>query len=189
MITPLSLAAALALCAAAPALAQPAFGATVIEVRASRHPTSQRTEPEPCDPGCLLEDAGRAAASRDWRRAVELYETVLRGHAVSGEHWLAFGEALYQDGRHREAIAAYERAMQLGAAEPWRPALDVARAYAHLGNRRQALRWIERSVALGLVDRELLRAEPEFRCYGDDARFEALIGSVTPSRFPSARAM
>jgi tetratricopeptide (TPR) repeat protein len=53
------------------------------------------------------------------------------------------GNALYDAGRYKEAAASFERAMQAGVARPHEAAWSVARSYAKLGNRKQALRWAE----------------------------------------------
>jgi tetratricopeptide (TPR) repeat protein len=56
---------------------------------------------------------------------------------------VAQGHALYDAGRYKEAAASFERAMQLGVARPHEAARNVARSYAKLGNRKQAVRWAE----------------------------------------------
>jgi tetratricopeptide (TPR) repeat protein len=100
------------------------------------------------------------------------------GALTGGADWTALADSLHEVGRHREAIAAYERALQLGVADPARAAFNVARAYAHLANRRQALRWLEHAVMLGLADEELVRSEREFDRYRDDERFREIVERV-----------
>jgi len=72
------------------------------------------------------------------------------------------GEALYDAARYKEAAASFERAIQLGAARPHEAAWKVARSYAKLGNRKQALRWAEIAERLGSPSdddaREVVRA-------------------------------
>ena len=111
----------------------------------------------------------------------------------SSATWRALGDALFNEQRHREAIAAYERALQLGAAEPGSGAWQIARAYARVGNRKQALRWLGHAVALGFDDRDAFRREPAFEQYHDDPRFSASIdapraGRRSPPRLPASRA-
>ena len=65
------------------------------------------------------------------------------------------GRALYDAGRYKEAAASFERAMQLGVARPHEAAWHVARSYARLGNRKQALRWAEIAERLGSPDGKL----------------------------------
>jgi tetratricopeptide (TPR) repeat protein len=100
------------------------------------------------------------------------------GALTGGADWSALADSLHDAGRHREAIAAYERALQLGVADPARAAFNVARAYAHLDNRRQALRWLEHAVMLGLADGALVRSEREFDRYRDDERFQEIVERV-----------
>jgi tetratricopeptide (TPR) repeat protein len=57
------------------------------------------------------------------------------------DNLLLEGHSLYDAGRYKEAAASFERAMQLGVARPHEAAREVARSYARLGNRKQALRW------------------------------------------------
>lgn len=59
------------------------------------------------------------------------------------------GQSLYDAGRYKEAAASFERAMQLGVARPHEAAWEVARSYAKLGNRKQALRWAEIAERIG----------------------------------------
>lgn len=53
------------------------------------------------------------------------------------------GRELFDAGRYKEAAASFERAMQLGVERPHEAAWNVARSYAKLGNRKQAVRWAE----------------------------------------------
>lgn len=96
----------------------------------------------------------------DHSRSSEWWQQLLLDHDSVASHWNAYGEALYNDGRHRESIAAFQRAMQLGVEQPGEAAMNVARAYAHMGNRKQALRWVERALDLGGPTRASIRDEP-----------------------------
>lgn len=100
------------------------------------------------------------------------------GGRSTAHEWRARADSLRDVGRHRDAIAAYERALQLGVTEPQCAAFGVARSYAHLGNRTQALRWLRSAVGLGLTDRARIHSEPEFRRYRDDATFRAIVESI-----------
>ena len=130
---------------------------------------------------CALPARGQASGVATARVAgADPYE-LLGAHAASADRWHEVGEALRAGGRHREAIGAYERALQLGVRAPHRAALAVARSYAALGNRRQAVRWVERAVELGLADRTQL-ASPELEGLRGDPRFRAAEGALTARR-------
>ena len=112
-------------------------------------------------------------------------EPSLAAEDTSAERWWVLGETLSAADRHREAIAAFERAVQLGgdASEAsWR----IARAYARCGNRKQALRWLASAREQGFDVRGSIRREPAFDEYRGDPRFSALTDSV-PRRRPVAR--
>ena len=94
--------------------------------------------------------------------------------------WNAHGRALAAAKRHREAIAAFERAMQESNVRAEECAWFIARSYAALGNRKQALRWVERAVDLGF-DRDAIRRAPELARYRDDPVFEQLLSRTTVS--------
>jgi tetratricopeptide (TPR) repeat protein len=91
------------------------------------------------------------------------------------EHWSSRGRALYDSSRYRESIASYERALQLGVGRPEQGAWNIARGYARLGNRKQALRWLGHALDLGFTCREAIRQEPAFDDYRDDGKFIELM--------------
>jgi hypothetical protein len=112
-------------------------------------------------------------------------QPLLAADDPSAERWRLLGETLFAAHRHREAIAAFERAAQLGADAAdasWR----IARAYARYGNRRQALRWLAGAKARGFDVRAAISLEPAFDEYRGDPRFGALTDTV-PRRRPVAR--
>jgi tetratricopeptide (TPR) repeat protein len=70
------------------------------------------------------------ARSLDWHSSVRLFEQAVRAYPESPTLQFNLGEALQRKGRHQEAIAAYERTLEL------RPDLTMARvnaAIAHYG--------------------------------------------------------
>jgi tetratricopeptide (TPR) repeat protein len=140
-----------------------------------------------------LARADRAFAAQRWREAAELYQDGLGAGGGAPQRWSALGHALFNEHRHRESIAAYERALQLGAAEPATAAWQIARAYALTGNRKQALRWLGHAADMGLDARQAILREPAFDEYRDDPRLSALWDAPrssrrSPPRFPASRA-
>ncbi len=120
-----------------------------------------------------------AVAARRWRDAALLWQAALLTNADAGEHWHAYGQALYSTGRYREAIGAYQRGMQIGARQMDDALWNVARSYAQIGNRAQAIRWLEQSLARGVRTRRDVSAEPVFRRFARDERFRALIAETS----------
>ena len=145
-------------------------------------PRGIRGEPTDTSYESIVRRAERASAKGRWSDAAELWYGAVTTDDRTPEHWWKLGSALFNAHRHREAIAAFERALQLGAGEPSAGAWQIARAYAHRGNRTQALRWLARAVELGFDAREAIRREPLFEQYRRDPRFAELADSTSGGR-------
>lgn len=92
---------------------------------------------------------------------------------ANGAQWFARGHVLYRENRFRESVAAFERALQLHADSAASGARYIARAYARLGNHRQASRWLTHAC-------ELERGGDEATCHPPrDARIG---GTASPAR-------
>jgi hypothetical protein len=135
----------------------------------------------------VVSRAEHAVAARRWNEAVELLQWAVAGEQAAPDQWWELGHALFNARRHREAIAAFERAMQLGAGQPELGAWQISRAYAHRGNRKQALRWLAHAVELGFDGRRALREEPLFEQYRSDPRFSALSDPAATARRSAPR--
>lgn len=113
-------------------------------------------------------------ATRDgaWNDAAELWRDALLLDDRRGADWLALGDVLLHAERHREAAAAYQRAMQVDVRLMERGTRSVARAYARMGEDRQAVRWLEQALRLGARPAELW-SEESFRPYRDAPRLQS----------------
>jgi hypothetical protein len=122
--------------------------------------------------------ARSAFEARQWSCAATLWRSALETDARVAEHWRDYGRALYHEGHHREAVAAFERAMQLGGLPAADGAWEIARSYAWLGNKVQAYRWLARARDAGFHRLDAVREEPAFARYRNDARFESLAEGI-----------
>ena len=118
--------------------------------------------------------ARNAARHGEWNEAAELWRDALLIDDRTGAHWVAMGDALLNAERHREAVAAYQRAIQLDARLTDLGTRAVARAYARAGDDRQAVRWLEQALRIGARADELLRDE-SFRRYRDEPRLRGVV--------------
>jgi tetratricopeptide (TPR) repeat protein len=98
--------------------------------------------------------------------------------AGAAEQWTSLGRALYDSSRYRESIASFERALQLRAGRPDEQAWNIARAYAHLGNRKQALRWLSHALEMGFSRRDAIDGEAAFDRYRGDARYLDIVANA-----------
>jgi len=131
--------------------------------------TSPSVQPCPdCAGSCALDSihsltvlrARSAARDGEWNKAADLWREALLIDERSGKDWLTLADVLLRAERHREAAAAYQRAIQLDARLTDVGTRGVARAYARMGNDRQAIRWLEQALRLG--------SRPE-QLWGDEA--------------------
>ena len=145
-------------------------------------------EPRAIDPTYELTVRRARSAVRDgaWNEAAELWRDALLIDDHEARHWIALGEALSRAERHREAVAAYQRAIQLDARllrdGTWR----VARAYAHMGNDRQAVRWLEQVLRQGARP-EAVWSEEVFERYRNEPRLRVLVRQQVEQRAPRPR--
>jgi len=130
----------------------------------------------PCAPDSIRAAAVRQArtATRDgaWNDAAELWQDALILDGRRGADWLALGDVLVRADRYREAAAAYQRAIQVDARLTEAGTRGVARAYARMGDDRQAVRWLEQALRLGARPAELWSDE-SFRPYRDAPRLQS----------------
>jgi tetratricopeptide (TPR) repeat protein len=118
--------------------------------------------------------ARRAARDGEWNQAADLWRDALLIDDRTAAHWLALGDVLLHAERYREATAAYQRAIQLDARLSGVGTRGVARAYAQMGNDRQAIRWLEQALRLGARPGELLGDE-SFRRYREEPRLRGAL--------------
>jgi tetratricopeptide (TPR) repeat protein len=134
----------------------------------------------------ILKRAELAYAARRWTEAAQLYQWGLEDDRSPTYRW-QLAQALFNARRHREAIAAFEHALQLGAGEPAVGSWQIARAYAQQGNWKQALRWLGHAVEAGFDAREATTQEPLFEQFRGDPRFSALTDSTAGSQGSTCR--
>src|SRR5262245_13979668 len=128
----------------------------------------------------LVSEAQAKGSARDWKAAVALWERVVQLNPVNAQYWFALGDARHQAGELRQAIAAYERAAELGAPlmGGYVSIYRIARCQAQLGEKELALRALERALALGYPSLSRPAAEPDLASLRDDPRFKKMLGLV-----------
>jgi pentatricopeptide repeat protein len=143
------------------------------------------TESRVVDPTYELTVRRARIASRQgaWNEAAELWRDALLIDDREATHWIALGEVLSRAERYREAVAAYQRAIQLDARLLRDGTARVARAYAQMGNDRQAVRWLEQMLRQG-VSPEAVWSEEVFERYRNEPRLRVLLKHQVDQRAP-----
>jgi hypothetical protein len=130
-----------------------------------------------------LFDEGLRLCREGWERSLPVQQRLAAEHPDHAAGWLCLARALQGAGRHREVIAAGTKALELGAAQPWRLMPEIARAHLALGDREAALDWLEKAVNAGSPVRQRWARDPDFAPLKDDSRFRAAALDVDVTGF------
>ncbi|HEY0782257.1 MAG TPA: hypothetical protein VGE98_07380 [Thermoanaerobaculia bacterium] len=144
-------------------------------------PAVPSTPSAPVDHYRRLQEARALLDQRRFAAAAPLFRRLSNDDPLDGDLWLGLAQS--EDGldHRKEAIAAYEKALEQGAG--FRPENEyrVAQLHAELGERDAAFAWVEKALADRLGDRGRLRDDDAFRAFRGDERFARLAG-LPPAR-------
>ncbi|TAH37290.1 MAG: hypothetical protein EYC70_09970 [Planctomycetota bacterium] len=119
-----------------------------------------------------IQDRYRA---QDWAAAVPLLERIVEINPHVADFWHSLGMARSRMREHRGAIAALEKALELGAGSASNNvAYEIARNYGFLGEKGPALEWLQRALESGFRRRENIRGDAAFTLLHGDATYQAL---------------
>jgi Flp pilus assembly protein TadD len=118
-------------------------------------------------------DGSNFSKSR-WAPAVSLYETFLSKEPNNGRAWFNLGFALHYSREHTRAIAAFDRAIQLGYRNPT-AMYNIACGYAMMNQRDAAFEWLDKSTAAGFEISGYLKGDTDLENLRSDARFKRLV--------------
>jgi hypothetical protein len=125
-----------------------------------------------------LRQARAKAGDKQWKEAAALWEQVVRANPVNPYFWSSLGNARYLAADYMGSVAAYQRAMELGAPAggPDVGAYRIASAYALAGQKELALQWLGRALAMGFPSLEGAKADDALKSLRDDPRFKKMMG-------------
>jgi hypothetical protein len=124
----------------------------------------------------ILKSAENATAQKDWKGAAGYWASVVAENPVNARFWEQFAQALYQHKDYKQAIPAYQKALELGAGVPGNQAYNVACCYALLGDKESAMKWLEQAFALGFRRLENAQTDSDLQTLHDNPRFLKLVG-------------
>jgi tetratricopeptide (TPR) repeat protein len=125
-----------------------------------------------------LERAAALTREKKWPEAAAAWQKVVDANPYRGRAWVHLARARYETKEYDRCIAANEKALELREGFPWMVAYDIACCHAVLGDKEQALRWLEKSFAMGFRDLAMARAEGDLKSLHDEPRFRDLVALV-----------
>ena len=123
----------------------------------------------------LVRQARTKYTERDAAAAVSLYERALAANPHDGAVWRQYGLALIETKEYRKAVAAHEKALELGAGYPWESLYYIARCHALAGDKANAMAYLERAVLGGHRNPGMIRGNREFDLIRDEPKYKELL--------------
>lgn len=123
-----------------------------------------------------LKSAESATAKKDWKAAAGYWASVVAENPVNAKFWEQFAQSLYQNKDYKQAIPAYQKALELGAGFPSNQAYNIACCYALLGDKESALKWLEKAFEIGFRDLENAQKDSDLQSLHDNPRYLRLVG-------------
>jgi hypothetical protein len=133
--------------------------------------------PHPISFAEMLRQANEKTANKLWDEAIPLWEKIVAANPINGEFRLQLANARYNAKDYKGAITAYEKAFELRANRHYNAAYNVAASYALLGDKQNALAWLEKSLAAGFPNLEAARNDADLQSLRDESGFKKLVGA------------
>lgn len=129
--------------------------------------------------------AERARASYKESRpadAAALWERALNLNPHDGRNWTLYGNVLIELKDYRKAVAAFEKAYELGSGYPWEQLYSMARCWTLAGDKVNGMRYLERAINEGHRNLKLIGNNSELDPLRADPKFKELLGIEDVSR-------
>ena len=142
--------------------------------------------PDPLEHFETRESALALAREGESAAATPLLQTITRATPYDGEAWLALGRSHHRLGSYADAIAAYERALELGFGYASTVHYDIARCRAALGDTDAAFAALDRSLASRLENRLDMADDRQLASLREDPRWSETAGLPVGDMDPAA---
>jgi tetratricopeptide (TPR) repeat protein len=131
-------------------------------------------------------EANAAWEAKDWARAAKLYEELSREKDAPPRVWLRLGASLRSLGKYDEALAAFDKASQLGAGQFGE--YGKGAAYAAMKQPDKAFEALDKAMQQGYAYPEALSGDANLAALHGDPRFAKLVEQAKKNEQPCAYA-
>lgn len=129
-----------------------------------------------------LAQAEAKMSAQQWQDAGALWERLAQMNPVNGRFPSQAALAFYNAKDYRKSIAAYEKQIELKHGIPANAAYNIACDYALLGDKEEAIKWLEKSFAMGFADLQGAQTDADLESIRTDARYRNLVGLIDTSK-------
>jgi tetratricopeptide (TPR) repeat protein len=145
---------------------------------AARCETPAGVAASPAECPALANLAESKAQAGQLKEAIEIWERVVALNPVVGDYWARLARAQYDAKDYRNSIATYQKTLELGAGSVANAAYNIACCYALLGEKENALKWLDKSFTLGFRSLRMAREDDDLKCLHDNQHFRDLVSLV-----------
>ncbi|MEW6983514.1 hypothetical protein AAD001_12755 [Colwelliaceae bacterium 6471] len=126
---------------------------------------------------------------KNWLAAQPIIELLTNQYPDDGDTWYILGLSYFQLGEWEKSINAFKKTLALGTILSNIPAgsapsndimINIAEAYAELGQESNAIIWITKSLAARYDGRKNLKGNAHFKKIADSKAFQQISGSFIP---------
>lgn len=124
----------------------------------------------------VLLDARKDQTDRKFKEAAEKYKRLVASNPASGDAWLQLGSCYYELKEFAKAIEPYKRSFELGEGAIENTVYNIGCCYALSGDKENAIKWVEKALAMRFENRALIQTDTDLTILRDDPRFKKLAG-------------
>lgn len=130
-------------------------------------------------------EAVNFARQGEWDKAIQLLEKLTKQYQDDGDMWFLLGHGYLQTEQYKKAIPALEKTLQIGtimsgiesASSPSNDIMiKIAQCYSAIGNKAEALAWIQKALEFRWDDRKSLVDNAKFEKISGDVQYQKISG-------------
>ncbi len=130
-----------------------------------------------------LERANELIGEESFEEAAAMFRALTEADGDNGAAWYGLARALHEGGHAKDAVAAYEKTLELGE-NPGRTLYHFARLSASSGDKTRALALLRKAQQGGLAPYQVVMQTAEFAALLDDPTFQEIARAMQPCTAP-----